>query len=165
MTTSRSSVNPAESDSAQEAYRRWINSKISKLKDFGYDLSERNFRYGFVPLTELWKLRNAPLCLPALRIKEVIQEVVQEVEVDYGHPEFVMEEAAAQSVISDDQRIEVSLHQQSARTFSGEIPDALRKTIEEIKVDNALVKERLEKQDMMFLLILSRLPPPPTQNP
>lgn len=32
MITSRSLVNPAESDSAWEAYRRWINSKISKLK-------------------------------------------------------------------------------------------------------------------------------------
>ena len=38
---------------------------------------------------EIWKLRNVPLCLPALEVKKVIQEVVQEVvqdtEVDFGH--------------------------------------------------------------------------------
>lgn len=154
MMTNRSSANPVESDSAWEAYRWWINSKISKIKDFGYDLSERNFRYGFVSLMELWKLRTAPLCLPAPEIKEVIQEVVQEVvqeaEVDYGNPECVMEEAAAQLVASEnqqseDQEIEVSLHQQSVGTSSGEIPDALRKIIEEIKANNALVKERMDK--------------------
>lgn len=154
MAISRSSANSFESDSIWEAYIRWINSKISKLKDFGYDLSGKRIRSGFVPLMELWKLRNAPLYLPAPEIKEVIQEVVQEVvqevEVDFGHPECVMEEAAAQEVISKDQQTEFSLHQQSIGTSSGEIPDALQKTIEEIKADNALVKERLEKQDMMF---------------
>lgn len=74
MTTSRSSAN-------WEAYRSWINSKISKLKDFGYDLSERNFHFGFVPLMELRKLRNAQLGLPTPEIKEVFQEV----EVESGH--------------------------------------------------------------------------------
>lgn len=53
MTTSHSSANPDERDFAWEAYRMWINSKVSELKDFGYDLSKRNFHYGFVPLMEL----------------------------------------------------------------------------------------------------------------
>lgn len=35
----------------------------------------------------------------------------------------------------------------------------------EIKDDNELVKERMDKQDMMLQLILSRLPLPPPQNP
>lgn len=72
MMISHSLADPDESNSAWEDYRRWIKSKISKLKDFGYDLSERNFCFGFVPSMELWKLRNAPPCLPALEIKEVI---------------------------------------------------------------------------------------------
>lgn len=107
---------------------------------------------------KLWKLRNAQLCLPAPEIKEVIQEVTQEAEVNSRHPECVMEEDVAQPVVFEDQQIEVSLHQQSAGTSSREILDALRNTIEEIKVDNALVKKRLDKHDMMFQLILSRLP-------
>lgn len=82
MTTSRSSANPSESDFAWEDYKSWINSKISKLKNLRYKVSERNFCYGFVPLMEIWKLRNAPLCLPAPEIKEVIPKV----EVDFGHP-------------------------------------------------------------------------------
>ena len=76
-----------------------------------------------------------------------------------------MEKAVAQPVVSEDQQIEVSLHQQFAGTSFGEIPDALQKTIEEIKVDNALVKERLDKQDMIFQLILFSLPSSPPQNP
>lgn len=41
------------------------------------------------------------------------------------------------------------------------IPISLPRTIEKIKDDNAKVNERLDKQDLMFQLILSRLPPPP----
>lgn len=37
----------------------------------------------------IWKLWNTQLCLPALEIKEVIQDV----KVDFGHPDCVMEEA------------------------------------------------------------------------
>lgn len=93
------------------------------------------------------------MCLPAPEVKKVIQEmdegVIQDVEVD-GHQECVMEEADAQLVIyedqqSKDQQIEVSPLQHSIGTSFGDILDALRKTIEEIKVDNALVKERLDK--------------------
>ena len=76
-----------------------------------------------------------------------------------------MEEVATQIVVSETQQVEASVSQPSAGTSSQDIPNALRKTIEEIKVDNVLVKERLDKQDMMFQLILSRLPPPPPQNP
>lgn len=110
---------------------------------------------------EIWNLQNTPLCLPAQEIHEVIQEVVQEAEVYYGHPEYAMEEVVAYPVVSEDQRIEVSLRQQSARTSFGEIPNVLLKTIEEMKADNALVKERLDRQEMMFQLILSRLLPLP----
>lgn len=63
--------NPAESDAAWEAYKSCINSKISKLKNFGYKVSERNLCYGFVTLMELWKLRHNPLCLLAPEVKEV----------------------------------------------------------------------------------------------
>lgn len=90
-------TNPAESDSTLEAYRSWIKSKISKLKKFGYKVSERKFRSGFVPLMEIWKLRNTPLCLLAPEIKEVIQEA----EVDFDHPKCVMEDVAAQLVPSE----------------------------------------------------------------
>lgn len=169
MTISRASANPAESDSSWEAYRRWMNYKISNLKNFGYKVSERKFRSGFVPLMEIWKLRNSHLCLPALEVNEVIQEVNEEVvrdaEANSEYQDRVMEETDAQIVISETQQVEAFISQQSVGTSYGDILDALRKTIEEIKVDNALVKERIEKQDMMFQLILSRLPLPPHQNP
>lgn len=82
------------------------------------------------------------------------EEVVQDAETNSGHQDCVMEEVIAQIVVS----------QQSVGTSSIFITDVLWKTIEEIKDDNALVNERLEKQDMVFKLILSRLLPPP-QNP
>lgn len=53
MIVSRSSTNPAASDSAWEAYRSWMNSKISKLKDIEYTLAESKFHFGFIPLMEL----------------------------------------------------------------------------------------------------------------
>lgn len=55
----------------------------------------------------------------------------------------------------------------SKASASQPIPIALLKTIEEIKADNARVNECLDKQDLMFQLILSRLspPPPPPHNP
>lgn len=83
VATSCSSTNPAESDSAWEDYISWINFEIYKLKNFGYNVSERNFCYGFVPLMEIRKLRNSLLCLPASEIKKVIPEA----EVAFGHPE------------------------------------------------------------------------------
>lgn len=109
---------------------------------------------------EIWKLQNASLCLLTSEIKKVVQEAKKE----SGHPKYVMEEVVAYPFVSEDQQIEVYLPQQSARTSSGEIPDVLLKTIEKMKVDNALVKEHLDRQEMMFQLILSRLPPPPPQN-
>lgn len=99
-------------------------------------------------------LRNFQLCLPALEVKEVIQEVdeevVQDVAVDSGHQNYIMEEVAAQIVVSETQQVEAFIPQQLAGTSYVDILDALQRTIEEIKVDNALVKERLDKQDMMF---------------
>lgn len=77
MTVKRSSSNPATSDSAWEAYRSWMDSKISKLKNLGYTLDERQFRSGFVPLMELWKLRNSQIYLPAPEIKEAATEVME----------------------------------------------------------------------------------------
>lgn len=170
MTTSRSSANPTRSDSAWEAYRRWVNSKISRLKNFGYKVSERNFRSGFIPLMKIWKLRNSQLCLPAPEVKKVTQEMVEEVvvqedEVVSGHQDRVMEEVVAQIFVSETRQLKASVSQPSAGTSSGDIPDALRRTIEEIKANNAVVKERLDKQDMMFQLILSRLPLTPPYSP
>lgn len=53
MRTSCLPSNPTESDAAWEAYRSWINSKISKLKNFGYKVSERNFSFCVCTLMEL----------------------------------------------------------------------------------------------------------------
>lgn len=61
-----------------------------------------------------------------------------------------MEEAATQIVVSETQQVESSVSPPFVGTSSGDIPDAFRKTIKEIKTDNALVKECLDKQDMMF---------------
>lgn len=55
-----------------------MNSKISKLKDLGYTLVESKFHYGFVPLMELWKLRNSHICLSAPKIKDVSPEAMEE---------------------------------------------------------------------------------------
>lgn len=59
ITVSLSSTNPVASDLAWKDYRSRMNSEISKLKDLGYTLAERKFHFGFVPLMELWKLRNS----------------------------------------------------------------------------------------------------------
>lgn len=117
MIVSRSSVNPAASDSTWEAYRSQMNSKISKLKDLEYTLAERKFHYRFVPLMELWKLRNSQLCLPAPEIKEPTLQAMEEEaapktkfvqyiesasEVDAASElqDCAMEEAATQIVVS-----------------------------------------------------------------
>lgn len=155
MTISHFSANPAESGSAWEAYRRRINSKISRLKNFGYKVSERNLLSGFIPLMEIWKLRNSQLCLPAPEVKELTPEVMEEVDVQEvvfvqdrvvvsGHRDYVMEEATAQMVIFETQQVGVFISQSSAGTSSRDIPIGLLKIIEEIKVDNALVKEGLD---------------------
>lgn len=62
-----------------------------------------------------------------------------------------MEETVSQLVVSE-------------ASASQPIPISLLRTIEETKADNAKVNECLDKQDLMFQLILSRIPPPP-QNP
>lgn len=80
MIVSHSSTNSTASDSAWEAYRSWMNSDISKMKDFGYTLDESKLRSGFVPLIELWKLRNSQLFFPAPEIKEASPEAMQEEE-------------------------------------------------------------------------------------
>lgn len=59
MIVNHSSTNPAASDSAWESYRSWMNSEISKMNDLGYTLDERKFCSGFMPLMELWKMRNS----------------------------------------------------------------------------------------------------------
>ena len=56
-----------------------------------------------------------------------------------------MEEVVAQIVVSEIQQVKAYVSQKSTRTSSGDIPDVLRKIIEEIKADNALVKEHLDK--------------------
>lgn len=165
MTISHSSANPTASDSAWEAYKVWVNSKISKLKYFGYQLTERKFLYGFIPLMEIWKLRNSQLCPPALEVKEATPEVVeeevaletvtvqqaataQEDDVVSEHQDCVMEEVVAQIVVSETHQIRASGSQPPAGF--GEIPIGLLKTIKEIKVDNVMVKERLDKHDIIF---------------
>ena len=135
MIIGHSSANPTESDSAWEAYKRLMNSKISNLKNFMYKVFDRNFHYGFIPLMEIWKLRNSQLCLPAPEVKEAIQEVmedvvVQDVVVISGHQDCIMEEASTQIVVFETQQVEAFVSQPSAGTSSG---------------DNALVKEHLDK--------------------
>lgn len=79
-----------------------MNTNIKYLK--------KNFRFGFVLLIEIWKLRNSQLCLPAPEVKEVIQEVddevIQDAEVDFGHQDYVMEEVVAHIVVSKIQQSE-----------------------------------------------------------
>jgi hypothetical protein len=70
MNVSHSSINHVASGLAWEAYRSWMNSEISKMKDLGYTLAKIKFHYGCVPLMELWKLRNSQLCLLTPEIKE-----------------------------------------------------------------------------------------------
>lgn len=106
---------------------------------------------------ELWKLQYTLLCLPAPEVKEVVQEA----EEDSGHPEFVMEDVIAQLVASEEQQIMVSNNQQSVGTSSGVIFEVLMNIITDMQAESALVKERLDRQEMMFQLILSRLLPSP----
>lgn len=80
MTDSHSSANLDASYSYREAYRSWINSEISKMKDLGYTLVESKFCFGFVLLMKLWKMRNYQLCLPASEIKEPFLEAMEEEE-------------------------------------------------------------------------------------
>lgn len=58
MTISHSSEKLVASDSVREAYRSWMNSEVSKMKDLGYTLAESKFLYGFVPLMELLTLSS-----------------------------------------------------------------------------------------------------------
>ena len=57
-----------------------MNYEISKMKDLGYTLDESKFRYGFVPLKELWKLRNSQLCLPAPEVNKASPKPMEEEE-------------------------------------------------------------------------------------
>lgn len=50
MWTSFLSPNPEETDTAWKVDRGWVNSKISKLENFGYKVSERSFISRFVPV-------------------------------------------------------------------------------------------------------------------
>lgn len=85
-------------------------------------------------------------------------ETVQHIEsspeaVDAYEPQYcAMEEVATQMVVSE-------------ASASQPIPISLLRTIKEIKADNAKVNEGLAMQDLMFQLILSRLPPPPPPPP
>lgn len=124
------------------------------MNDFGYTLAERKSPYGFVPLMELWKLRNSQLCLPAPEVKETTPEIVEEevapetevVQHDATLPEAdnvskplncAMETVDAQVVVSE-------THQFQASAFK-HIQVAVPNTIEEIKANNARVNERLDK--------------------
>ena len=51
-----------------------VNSKILKLKNFGYKVSERNFHSRFEPTMEALQIQCAPLCLPAPKIEEEAKE-------------------------------------------------------------------------------------------
>lgn len=41
------------------------------MKNIGYTLAENQFCSGFVPLMELWKLKNSQLCLLASKVNAV----------------------------------------------------------------------------------------------
>lgn len=101
------------------------------------------------------------MCLPAPEVKDVSKEAKE----DFGHSEIVMEDVTAQPDASEEQQIVVSENQQSTRTSSGVISKVLLKIITNMQVENALIKERLDRQEMLFQLTLSRLLPPPPQNP
>ena len=49
MTVTHSSVNPAASDSTWEAYKSWMSSEISKMKDLGILWLKENFVLGSCP--------------------------------------------------------------------------------------------------------------------
>lgn len=83
----------------------------------GILLLEKKFRYGFVSLMELWKLRNSQLCVPAPEIKEATPEVMEEevapeieivqhiesaLEADdaFDPQDYAMEEDVSQIVVS-----------------------------------------------------------------
>lgn len=87
---------------------------------------------------------------PAAPEVEIAQhlESAPEVDIAFEPQDYAMEEASTQIVVSE-------------ASTSQPIHVALLKTAEEIKADNARVNERLDKQDIMFHLILSRIPPPP----
>lgn len=165
MTVSRSSSNRAASD------KSWMNSEISKTKDLGYTLAERKFHFGFVPLMKLWKLRIYQLCLPTPEIKEASPEAMEEEEAapeteNVQHIESAPEPAAPepQNSVMEETPNQIIV---SEASISQPILISLLRIIEQIKTDNAKVNERLDEQDLMFQLILSRLPPPPphSQNP
>lgn len=75
-----------------------------------------------------------------------------------------MEDVAAQPDASKEQHIIIFDNQQSAKTSSVVIPEVLLKTIGDMQTECVIFKERMERKDMMFQLILSILPPPPPYN-
>lgn len=119
---------------------------------------------------ELRKPRNSQLCLPALEIKEASLKAMEEEEVapkteiiqyiestpepatTFEPQDSVMEEAPTQMVVSEASASQIILV-------------SLLRTIKQIKANNAKANEHLDKQDLMFQLILSRLPPPPPPPP
>lgn len=147
------------------------------MKNFGYKVFERNFRSRFEPTIKALQLQCSPLCLPAPEIGEEAKET----EEASGHPEVVMKDVSAhldkgKQVVSEDQQqaqdsvleqqIVVFENQNAARTSSRIIPEEILKTLVEMKEESALVRQRLDGQDIMFEMILSILPPlPPPQNP
>lgn len=60
MWTSVVSINPVENDSTWEASRKLVNLEISKLKNFGYKVSKKNFRSRFLAVMEALQLQRAP---------------------------------------------------------------------------------------------------------
>ena len=65
-----------------------------------------------------------------------------------------------------EQQITVSENENDVGTSSRIIPKAIPKTLAEMKEESALLRQRLDKKDLLCEIILSRLPPPPPpQNP
>lgn len=95
--------------------------------------------------------------------------VVEEEESPIIEPAQHIESAAPKPSTPEpeDTAMDESLNQivVSEASASQPIPVFLLRTIEQIKDDNSKVNERLDKQDLMFQLILSRLPPPPPSSP
>lgn len=61
-------------------YWKGFLTLLSKMKDLGYSMAESKFRFGFVPLMELWKLRNSQLCLLEPKVKEASPEPMEKEE-------------------------------------------------------------------------------------
>lgn len=100
---------------------------------------------------------------------------VKETSEDVEHQDVLMEDTSdkqdkgkqvASEVQEPEQQIVISENQTVAGTSFGEIPGVILKTFAEKKEENDFDIKRLDRQDLLFEMNLSRLSlPPPPHNP